>query len=172
MFVLRVVGARMGAEHARARHWPRGVTEAAGCAGVPSPSPSVRGAARLPLRRSHRGDVAFDEGRGVPDPMPRRLPCDVRLIAYDEGNSTANEQTLLVVSNWCRPWTPATPKELRERCQPFRGLGVLAAACAVMYQAGLGEETRWFLMLTRFNQGILDVVQVVGLAVDGPPQCG
>lgn len=30
--------ARMGAEHARARHWPRGVTEAAGCAGAP-PSP-------------------------------------------------------------------------------------------------------------------------------------
>lgn len=43
-------GARMGAAHARARHWPRGVAEAAGCAGVRvSPPRSAR------LRPARRG---------------------------------------------------------------------------------------------------------------------
>lgn len=52
--------ARMGAEHARARHWPRGVTEAAGCAGAPPPPPrpaGVRGKAALRPRLRRRAQV-------------------------------------------------------------------------------------------------------------------
>lgn len=69
MFVLRVVGARMGAEHARARHWPRGVTEAAGCAGVPPPPP------RAPRR-----------GKAAPAPSHRYSDCDDNVPIYVFGH--------------------------------------------------------------------------------------